>query len=112
MLELTSHRELDSFNVGWFDGRTSKLVAPRRRARILDGTPVEDFAISGPLQRRSCTTHPYAFPGGQLKHRARLTVCRRREWASTAVKRRYKNIWTGDSAAEKLARATWDVSCF
>lgn len=88
MPELTSHREFGSFNVGWFDGRTSKLVAPRRRARILDGTPVEDFVISGPLQRLSCTTHPYVFPGGKLKHRARLTVRRRGEWASTAVKRR------------------------
>lgn len=88
ILELTSHREFDSFNVGWLDGRTSKLAAPRRRARILDGTPVEDFAISGPLQRLSCRTPPYVFPGGQLKHPAMFTVRRRGEWASTTVTHR------------------------
>lgn len=88
MPELTSHCEFGSFNVGWFDSRTSKLVAPRRRARILDGTPVEDFAISGPLQRLSCRTPPYVFPGGQLKHPAMFTVRRRGEWASTTVTHR------------------------
>lgn len=88
MPELTSHREFESFNVGRFDGRTSKLVAPRRQALILDGTPVDDFAIFGPLQRLYCMTLSYGFPAGQLKLRASLTVCRRGEWASTAVKHR------------------------
>lgn len=88
MLGLTSHREFESFNVGRFDGRTSKLVAQRRQALILDGTPVDDFGIFGPLQRLYCMTLSYGFPAGQLKHRARLTVCRREKWASTAVKHR------------------------